>query len=158
MITDATTLKKPLSNLLLEADLVSSAQLEVALRDQTIYADLRLADILALRGWIKSETVDFFTNQWPELLSNREAPAQPIGFYLKAAGLLNDSQIDVLLEEQKKLGVKFGAMAVLKGWLKEKTVNFFLQHIAPQEQARSPFVGRKEVKSTGVPAANLNNS
>jgi hypothetical protein len=86
MNSSSTYLRKPLSKLLLEADLVSPAQIEVALHDQTIYEDLRLGDILALRGWIKSETADFFINDWPELLTHVDRETHPLGFYLKAAG------------------------------------------------------------------------
>jgi hypothetical protein len=35
-------------------------------------------------------------------------------------------------------------MAVLKGWLKETTLNFFLKYIAPQERSASPFIGRQK--------------
>ena len=121
--------------------MVSPAQLQVAMHDHEIYGDLRIEDILALRGWITEETIDFFTNQWPDVLSGCQP--QPLGFYLQAAGLLNGEQIEEILVEQKHLGIKFGSMAVLKGWLKQTTLDFFLSYITPQQKAKSAFMGRQ---------------
>ena len=141
MIASCPSLEKPVSFLLLEADIVSPAQLQVAMHDQEIYEDLQIEDILALRGWIAEETIDFFTNQWPDILSGCQT--QPLGFYLQAAGLLNGEQIEGILIEQKHLGIKFGSMAVLKGWLKQTTLDFFLRYITPQQRAKSAFRGRQ---------------
>jgi len=125
--------------------MVSPAQLQVAMHDHEIYGDLRIEDILALRGWITEETIDFFTNQWSDVLSGCQP--QPLGFYLQAAGLLNGEQIEEILVEQKHLGIKFGSMAVIKGWLKETTLNFFLRYIAPQQRAKSAFMERQTQKT-----------
>jgi hypothetical protein len=57
MIASCPSLEKPVTFLLLEADIVSPAQLQVAMHDQEIYGDLQLEDILALRGWITEETM-----------------------------------------------------------------------------------------------------
>ncbi|HEY9768904.1 MAG TPA: hypothetical protein V6C71_10480 [Coleofasciculaceae cyanobacterium] len=54
---------KPIGEILQEADLITSPQLEVALRDQNYYQDMRLGEILALRGWIKQDTADFFVQE-----------------------------------------------------------------------------------------------
>jgi hypothetical protein len=145
LIPSRPSLEKPVSILLLEADMVSPAQLQVAMHDHEIYGDLRIEDILALRGWITEETIDFFTNQWSDVLSGCQP--QPLGFYLQAAGLLNGEQIEEILVEQKHLGIKFGSMAVIKGWLKETTLNFFLRYIAPQQRAKSAFMERQTQKT-----------
>ena len=55
---------KPIGEILTEADLITKPQLEVALRDQIYNEDMLLGEILALRGWIKQDTADFFVREW----------------------------------------------------------------------------------------------
>jgi hypothetical protein len=129
---------KPLGNILQEADLVSAAQIMVALQDQNFYHDLRIGEILALRGWLKQQTADFFVLEWPSLLEYKQH--YPLGYYLRAAGLLDEEQIHLLLSEQETIGLKFGALAVLKGWLKPTTLEFFLKNLRPNRQNNSPFI------------------
>uniref|UniRef100_B8HLY2 Uncharacterized protein n=1 Tax=Cyanothece sp. (strain PCC 7425 / ATCC 29141) TaxID=395961 RepID=B8HLY2_CYAP4 len=56
------TLCKPVGTYLVEAGLLSIAQVEMILRDQA-YSDLRFGEIAALRGWVKQETVEFLINR-----------------------------------------------------------------------------------------------
>ncbi|MBD2436615.1 tetratricopeptide repeat protein [Nostoc sp. FACHB-110] len=123
---------KPLGKLLQQADLVSSEQVEIALQEQTQVAGMRLGEILALHGWLKQETADFFSQQWPMLLE--EESKQPLGKYLEEAGLLNKYQIKAILTEQTQQNLRFGELAVQKGWLKPSTIQFFLEHLAPVTQ------------------------
>lgn len=132
-----TVKRKRIGEILLEADLVSSAQIEIALQDQQEY-NLHLGEILALRGWIKQETADFFAQTWCEQMS--ESQKLPIGYYLKEARLLTEEQIAIILQEQKIHWLKFGAIAVLKGWLKQTTVDFFIEHLFPDKKAESIYV------------------
>lgn len=119
-----------IGKILVEAGLISTAQLEMALTDQSQFFMLRLGEILALRGWLKQETVDFLVDKMNDIVSeDYHLLSQPIGQYFKEAGLLTDQQIDLILEEQQQLGIKFGYLAVLKGFLKEKTLIFFLEQI-----------------------------
>ena len=124
--------QKLIGTTLQEADLISPAQMEIALTTQANYPELTIGYILALRGWIKPETVDFFVQQWSTLLDQQQK--YQIGYYLKQAGLLNDEQIKLLLVEQKKVQLRLGAIAVLKGWLRQKTLNFFLENLFPEYQ------------------------
>ncbi|MFN6568140.1 tetratricopeptide repeat protein [Dendronalium sp. ChiSLP03b] len=123
---------KPLGKVLQQADLISSEQVEIALKEQTQFAGLRLGEILASHGWLKQETADFFSQQWPAVLEQK--PKQPLGKYLEEAGLLNEQQIRTILAEQPKKNLRFGELAVLKGWLKPTTIKFFLEHLAPASQ------------------------
>lgn len=132
-----TVKRKPIGEILIEADLVSSAQIEIALQDQQEY-NLHLGEILALRGWIKQETADFFAETWCEQIS--EPQKLPIGYYLKQARLLTEEQIAIILQEQKIHWLKFGAIAVLKGWLKQTTVDFFVENLFPDKKADSIYV------------------
>jgi tetratricopeptide (TPR) repeat protein len=123
---------KQLGVVLQQADLVSSTQVKIALREQAQFKTKRIGEILARRGWLKQETADFFVEQWPNLLSHRVK--QPIGQYFKKAALLSDRQIEAILAEQKQTKLKFGELAVKKGWLKSNTIDFFLTYLTFQEQ------------------------
>ena len=119
--------RKMLGQLLHDANLISEAQLEIALSTQADYPEFKIGSILVLRGWIKTETVDFFTTHWQSVFHQK--PKHPIGYYFKQAALLNEEQIKSLLAEQKTIKLRFGEIAILKGWLKQKTLNFFLEHL-----------------------------
>lgn len=128
---------KRIGMILLEADLVSPGQIEVALYDKVHSSHLRLGEILALRGWIQPETADFFAQDWQNLI--RQKSRQPLGWYLQQAALLNEKEINTILEEQKYTGIRFGSSAVLRGMLKSTTLDFFLMHLFPQEVQTSSF-------------------
>ena len=122
-------LQKPLGWILESASLISKHQLQIALLDQYRVNEieefhLKLGEILALRGWIKQKTADFFVIDFPDLLMSPKKHV--IGLYLLSAGLLEKEQIKIILDEQKKISMKFGLIAVEKGWLKYKTIDFFL--------------------------------
>ena len=122
---------KPIGEILQEAGLITTPQLEVALRDQTYYEDMRLGEILALRGWIKQDTADFFVQEWFKLANRRIE--HPIGFYFQKAGLLSEEDIKAILVEQSRLSLRFGDTAVQQGLIKPNTVNFFIQNLFPSQ-------------------------
>ncbi|MGL5944123.1 MAG: hypothetical protein ACRC2S_27895 [Waterburya sp.] len=122
---------KPLGEILQEAGLITTPQLEVALRDQLFYEDMRLGEILALRGWIKQDTADFFVQEWFKLINKRIE--HPLGFYLKKAGLLSEEDIKIILLEQHKYSLRFGDLAIKQGLINPNTVNFFLQNLFPSQ-------------------------
>ncbi|BAY13975.1 tetratricopeptide repeat protein [Calothrix sp. NIES-2098] len=123
---------KPLGKILQQADLISSEQIEIALKEQSQFNGSRLGEILASHGWLKQETADFFSQQWPAVLEQK--PKQSLGKYLQDAGLLNEQQIATILAEQPDKKLRFGELAVLKGWLKPTTIKFFLENLALEEQ------------------------
>jgi hypothetical protein len=130
-------LNKPLGEILQEAGLISSAQLELALMnqsqmDQSPYFRLKLGEILALRGWIKKETADFFAEKLQHIISAEEK--KRLGDYLLASALLEKEQIEAIVAEQEKIGLKFGSVAVHKGWLKQSTLDFFLEYFTSEYQ------------------------
>ena len=120
---------KPLGKILQDAGLVTPAQIQVALYDRQHYQDLRIGEILALRGWIEQETADFFVEQWFALINQRKE--HRLGFYLKQAGLLTEKQIQLILKEQKAKNLRFGSTAVSNGLLKQQTLDFFLKNLFP---------------------------
>jgi hypothetical protein len=126
--------RRLLGEILQEADLVSRDRVLLAVREQKYYPDLRIGELLALRGWISGKTADFFAECWP--VPPERKRERPLGYYLAEAGLLDERQIAEILAEQEKMWLRFGSVAVLKGWLKKTTLNFFLLHLFPEEFAR----------------------
>jgi len=118
-----------IGEILLKAALINVGQLQVVLMEKDIYANLRLGEIISLHGWVAQETIDFFVEEWPQLIQAKEK--KPLGFYLQRAALLTEAQIQQILKDQWQASYRFGALAVLNGWLKQETINFFLEHINP---------------------------
>ena len=120
-------LNKPLGEILIEAGLISIAQIEVALKEQQA-SGMRIGEILVSHGWIDRETVDFFAERWLELLKQEK---KPLVYYFKEAFLLNNQQIDAVLKLQKlkHKKVRFHHLAVEQGYIKQKTVDFFLVYL-----------------------------
>lgn len=127
---------KPIGQILQEAGLISSEQVAAVLQEQAQENyRLRFGEILARRGWVKPETVDFLAEQLPNLAVMEEK--KPLGQYLKSAALLDDAQISTLLIEQGRTGKRFGEMAVHKGWLKAETIDLFLKYVNPELKSLS---------------------
>ena len=134
---------KPLGRVLHEAQLVSVPQIELALQDQVSYSSLRLGEILAVRGWVKQETADFFAQEWWEHLKRKTR--QPLGYYLQRSALIEEKHIEVILEEQRHTGIRFGSVAVLQGLLKSETLDFFLTYLFPSQVGTSSLVGKYRI-------------
>lgn len=65
---------KKLGNYLMEAGLLTSAQIEVALADQQI-TGMRLGEVLVRRGWVKEETIEYLMQKviLPERTSDQSS-------------------------------------------------------------------------------------
>jgi hypothetical protein len=129
---------KFLGEILREADLVSSWQIESALQEKMQHPDLRIGEILAQKNLIKSETANFFAQDWTKAIV--EAEKHTLGYYLKQAAILDREQIEVILAEQRASGVRFGTVAVFQGFIKSTTLDFFLANLFPEESNVSPFI------------------
>ncbi|MGB5715166.1 MAG: hypothetical protein WBM44_30135 [Waterburya sp.] len=132
--------KKVLGEILQQAGLISNSQIQVALVDREYNQELRLGEILAIRGWIEQQTADFFADEWQFVLEQQAK--YPLGYYLEKSGLLTKEQTHSILQEQKKIWVKFGSVAVLKGLLDQNTLDFFLDSLFPLASSQSPFISK----------------
>ncbi|PSN18102.1 hypothetical protein C7271_14290 [filamentous cyanobacterium CCP5] len=128
----------PLGLVLQKVGLVSPAQIQVVLQDQQYQPNLRIGDILELRGWVDRDAIEFFAEQWPKLA--HQPRNRPIGYYLQQSTLLDSNQIQDLLQEQAQAGMRIGALAVLRGWLSQETLDLFIRHLSPEDAGASPFV------------------
>ncbi|WP_036485967.1 hypothetical protein [Myxosarcina sp. GI1] len=123
---------KPLGRVLELAGLISDFQIRQALEIQAQGAEVKFGTILVSYGILKQQTVDFFADELPKLL--QQPKTQPLGYYLQEAALIESWQIKSLLEEQKQTGMLLGELIVKKGWLSQKTLDFFLQYLTKIEQ------------------------
>ncbi len=141
-----TQTKQRLGSILQEAKLISPYQIEIALKEQKKHPQRRIGEILAEKGWIKQQTADFFAEEWEKVRQQAQQDSpQSLGYYLREAGLIDDHQLRAVLEEQGqgRMWMRIGALAVLKGWLNQTTVDFLLQHLHPDKAGDSPFVKAK---------------
>ena len=134
---------KPLGELLEEAGLITEGQLEVVLVEQNIYSHLKIGEIIALHGWLKQETADFFAERMRQLIKEKNSYLK-IGKFFNQAALLSEKDIEDILNEQKLTGVKFGSIAVMKGLLKEQTLDFFLKYFAIEINRDTDFQYKDE--------------
>lgn len=125
-----------LGEILQQAALISPQQVQLALKEQQDHADLKIGEILALHGWIAQDTANFFAQQWLDILKTPRC--QPIGYYLQQASLLNEQQVQRILIEQRKMNLPFGELAVLDGFLKPQTRDFFLEQLPPKTVITHP--------------------
>ncbi|NEN93561.1 MAG: hypothetical protein F6K48_33670 [Okeania sp. SIO3H1] len=120
-------LSKPIGKLLQQAGLITGNQVEEILQYQRSNCHLRFGEIAVMWRITNQETVDFFVYLFPELITDN--PKKTVGEYLKLAKLLNEKQIYSILVEQSQTNLRFGEVAVQKGWLKQETIDFVLQYI-----------------------------
>ena len=106
MSKDFSIQPKLLGMVLQEASLVSKPQIDLALQDQSYYPNLRLGEILAMRGWLKQETADFFAQNWLNLV--KQSTRKPLGYYLQQSALLEEKHIEAILKEQRMSGIRNG--------------------------------------------------
>ncbi|MEB3227980.1 MAG: hypothetical protein VKJ27_06320 [Synechocystis sp.] len=119
----ANSFSPKLGAVLVKAGLITHGQLNVALYEQSQYEE-RLGAILAMHGWIAQETVDFFASHLDdELFLDYQ---RPIGSYFRQAKLLSNEDIEAILSAQERFKLPFGVVAVMQGFLKQETVDFFL--------------------------------
>lgn len=155
--------KQPLGEILVEAGLVTLAQIEFALQEQ-IENNLKIGKILAKHNWIKQKTADFFVEKWFKLLE--EEKKQPLIYYFKKAGLLDKSQIDLIKKEQKARNKRFHRLAVEVGYINQTTVDFFLAKLfnihtssisfsKPYEILRKYIKGERNFSKTNLTKAPL---
>ncbi|PZD73706.1 hypothetical protein C1752_01527 [Acaryochloris thomasi RCC1774] len=135
MSKTATVSDQRLGAVLQQAGLVSARQVEIALKEQQHFK-LRIGELLALRGWLRQESADFFAEEWPRI--QQQPPQQPIGQYLKQAGLLDEAQIRSALDAQRQTQLKFGTLIVANGWVQHRTLQFFLKYLKQNRSSPTP--------------------
>ena len=130
-----------LGQILQKAGLLSVDQVQIIVERQKQEPGKRFGDFAVELGWLEQDTIDFFADYLPQLGLSKQR--YPLGYYLYKAKLLNESQIDLILEEQNELKLQFGEIAVMKGLVKQETLDTVLDYLTQQEfiNWESPFLG-----------------
>lgn len=118
----------PIGQRLRQAGLLSEAQIDRILALQkAAKKPLRFGEILVNQGILPAETIDFFATTLPpfDLLQSD----CPLGYYLKFAKILNDRKIESILNEQHQTCLKFGEIAIQKGWISPETLEEILKKL-----------------------------
>ncbi len=59
-----------------------------------------------------------------------------LGSYLLEAGLINNAQIEVVLNDQQMMReMRFGEVLVARGWIKLETIDFVMKHVVEPDRA-----------------------
>jgi hypothetical protein len=83
---------RPLGSYLIEAGLLTDAQVHVALNDQNMMDHMRFGEVLVARGWIKQQTLDYLISKiiepeqelarrdslYTALLTQKPLPSKPL--------------------------------------------------------------------------------
>ena len=134
-------IEKKIGELLCEANIIDEQQLKVALIEKNIYPELKIGEILALHGWLKEQTADFFGSEMQAIDKEKNIL---IGNIFLKAGLLSKTDVQNILHEQKQIGSRFGETAVLKGLIKKETVDFFIDKFALYKDKQSFYKYKKQ--------------
>ncbi len=114
-----------LADLLVEAGLISLAQLQMARATMKERACL-LGEVLVQEKFLSSQTLEFM-DQIDTITLPLGAGKPPLGEYLKAAGLVTEEQMNAALQMQKRNRIYFGLNLVKEKILSEATLDFFMK-------------------------------
>ncbi|MEM9770845.1 MAG: hypothetical protein AAF889_04460 [Cyanobacteria bacterium P01_D01_bin.73] len=59
---------------------------------------------------------------------------RPLGAYFVEAGLISPAQVQVVLNDQAMTGLRFGEILVQRGWMKETTIEYFVDKLIEPER------------------------
>jgi hypothetical protein len=134
----------PIGRVLQQAGLVNPEHIRAARSDQE-ESWRPLGEILAERGVVQKQTVDFFVNEWPKIQDG--VKQTKLEQCLLAAGLVTVDQLEDSTKEAEQSGLGIESIFILKGWVNETTINFFREHLAAASlvanQAPATGVGEK---------------
>ncbi|MEX0271901.1 hypothetical protein AB3R30_22515 [Leptolyngbyaceae cyanobacterium UHCC 1019] len=75
------------------------------------------------------------TNDNPQVPETRSSfRPKRIGGYLVDAGLLTPAQVNVVLDDQKVNGLRFGEILAARGWVKQQTIEYLMEKVILPEQ------------------------
>ena len=132
----------PIGELLQNAGLISDKQLEIALGVQSQHPQMKLGEILSMQEVIDVRTVDFFADQWQKIKQDEQKFS--LDYCLKKAFILNDKQIEYIVAEQQNSNLNFSDIAEKKGWIKQKTLDFFLKELARETPSLMSLIDLEE--------------
>jgi hypothetical protein len=93
--------KKRLGGYLVEAGLLTTAQIDVALNDQKL-TGMRFGEILAARGWVKQQTIEYLMHKvvMPEQQAAKQSNGRAIATQQRPGGIGSTSARDSVSTKQ----------------------------------------------------------
>jgi hypothetical protein len=98
--------------------------------------------------------VDFSDHHQSDWTSGLTPRRKRLGGYLVEAGLLTSSQVDVALNDQKLTGMRFGEILAARGWVKQQTIEYFMEKvILPEQEAiiRAQSQEQQKLRESSLP-------
>jgi response regulator of citrate/malate metabolism len=126
--------KEPIWLTLQKADLLSQEQVDCILSLQSQNSQLDFSKTVLQKGWLKAETVNFFTREFNQLAT--KPTSKTIRQICRAAALLSDQQITEILKEQESTNLEFDEIALNKNWLTPKTIDFLQHYCLPRHSQK----------------------
>lgn len=128
------TQNKPLGIYLLEAGLLNSEKLEIALNEQKV-TTTRLGEILSNHGWMKQKTIEYVMEK--VIHKRLSGNGQRLGSYLVESGLLSLDQIEIALREQKLSHLCLGEILASYDWVSQQTIDYIMEKVVLPERQMS---------------------
>lgn len=127
---------------LLEAGLLTSEQLDVAIAEQDLQTAARLEEVIQKRGWVKERTIQFLLDRVNnKLVDDPELGTfAQLGAHLVEAGLVTSAQVEQALLEQKTSNKRLGEILVNHGWVTPQTIEYMMKHLSKPEMTTEPGV------------------
>jgi hypothetical protein len=105
----------------------------------------------SIKGFAQSSSLDSEGTNSADKAESTLSPSlssssKCIGNYLLEAGLLSAAQVDVILSDQASTGMRFGEIAVSRGWLKEQTIEYLMKHLIMPQQSMPIDLEKDEVE------------
>ncbi len=129
-----------LQSLLIEIGLSTPQEIRVAQEEADQQGQL-FGEILIQKGQISAQTLGFM-EQIDAIKVPIPAGKHPIGEYLKAAGLVTETQILEALQIQKRSHVYFGTTLAKQGYFPDPTLDLFMRrysHLDPANESTIAF-------------------
>ncbi len=61
--------------------------------------------------------------------STTDTRIKRLGSYLVEAGLISQAHVNVALADQQATGMRFGEILVVRGWVKEQTIEYLMEKV-----------------------------
>ena len=82
-------------------------------------------------------------------VERKKQKQKPLGAYLVEAGLITPTQVDIALNEQKVNRRRLGEILVLRGWVKQQTIEYLMENVVLPQRAveeNRGYRGSKEAR------------
>lgn len=135
-----TSNQRLIGQLLKEAGIIAQPQLDLVLANQRmpVYSEMRLGELLMLRGWVSEQTMSFFVFRWSEIIREAKTGKRKVklGQCIYEADLITREQVLALLREKKASKTDPYSLMLAHGYISQKTMNYFIKNLFHTKKAK----------------------